>query len=476
MKRIIAIVCLTMATITNVMVQQSDIPVILTAGQSNADGRVPVAELPDYVHYDYCQWSYGSGDYLTATGDFMPFSPTVARKDLGDQWGFDAIVYYLLEQQWERPFYVIKQTMGGTAIDTTCIHSTNGWFWSVDAKEKSLLNAFCKQIDDCLKQLPANYDIKCLLWHQGESDMTAAERYHDNLQAVIAHIRQHLVKVTGRKKYASLPVICGTFAKGSRQGSPKVAEALYQLEREDRHFHVVDASNLSLQSDKLHFDARGAEELGQRVFDKMKGLTNNRNNMKSFKSTAWLLPPLGRRTLAHLQEPVLIIGTYDENGKPNAMNAAWGGQWDMNEIIISLGSHQTTDNLAVNPELTVAFATAETMVASDYVGIVSGRNTPDKMEKTGWSIEKAPNVNAPVFKEFPMTLECRVKQKIDESETGYYLVAEIVNILCDEKFLAEDGKPDVEKMELITFDPVHHTYIQLGKTIGHAFSDGKQLK
>jgi hypothetical protein len=51
-----------------------------------------------------------------------------------------------------------------------------------------------------------------------------------------------------------------------------------------------------------------------------------------------------------------------------------------------------------------------------------------------------------------------------------------VNILCDEKYLAEDGKPDVEKMELITFDPVHHTYIQLGKTVGKAFSDGKQLK
>ena len=161
--------------------------------------------------------------------------------------------------------------------------------------------------------------------------------------------------------------------------------------------------------------------------------------MKSFKSTAWLLP-----------QPVLIVGTYDKDGKPNAMNAAWGGQWDMHEIIISLGSHQTTDNLAENPDFTVAFATTETMVASDYVGIVSGRNTPDKMEKTGWGIEKAPNVNAPVFKEFP--------------------------ILCDEKYLAEDGKPDVEKMELITFDPVHHTYIQLGKTVGNAFSDGKQIK
>lgn len=186
--------------------------------------------------------------------------------------------------------------------------------------------------------------------------------------------------------------------------------------------------------------------------------------MKSFKSAAWLLP-----------QPVLIIGTYDKEGKPNAMNAAWGGQWDGHEIMISLGSHATTDNLAENPEFTVTFATAGTMVASDYVGIACGRKTPGKIAKTGWTAEKAPHVNAPVFKEFPITLECRVKQKIDESETGYYLVAEIVNILCDEKYLAEDGKPDVARMELITFDPIHLTYIQLGKTIGKAFSDGKQL-
>ena len=160
--------------------------------------------------------------------------------------------------------------------------------------------------------------------------------------------------------------------------------------------------------------------------------------MKSFGSKPWVLP-----------QPVLIIGTYDKDGKANAMNAAWGGQWDMHEIMISLGSHKTTDNLALNS---------------------------DKMERTGWTIEKAPNVNAPLFKELPMTLECKVKEKIDESETGYYLVAEIVNILCDEKYLAEDGQPDVELMNIITYDPVHHTYIQLGKTVGKAFADGKQLK
>ena len=187
--------------------------------------------------------------------------------------------------------------------------------------------------------------------------------------------------------------------------------------------------------------------------------------MKSFAPKPWVAP-----------QPVLIIGTYNEEGIANAMNAAWGGQWDTKEIVISMGKHATTDNLKRNGEFTVAFATKGTMVASDFVGIVSAKNDPKKMEKTGWHIEKATMVNAPVFTDFPMTLECRIKEKYDESETGYYLVAEIVNILVDEKFLAEDGNPDIEKMELIVFDPVHHGYIQLGNKVGHAFSDGKVLK
>ena len=115
------------------------------------------------------------------------------------------------------------------------------------------------------------------------------------------------------------------------------------------------------------------------------------------------------------------------------------------------------------------------MVAADFVGIVSAKNDADKMAKAGWKCEKSEHVNTPVFTDFPMTLECRIKEKIDESEEGYYIVAEIVNILVDENYLAEDGKPDMEKMELIVFDPIHHGYIELGKTIRKAFSDGKAL-
>ncbi len=187
--------------------------------------------------------------------------------------------------------------------------------------------------------------------------------------------------------------------------------------------------------------------------------------MKNFKPQAWLLP-----------QPVLIIGTYDSDGTPNAMNAAWSGQWDMKEIMISMGCHTTTENLKRCPDFTVAFSTDKTMIAADYVGIVSGKKCHDKIANTGWNAVKGEHVNAPIFDSFPMTMECRIKEKLYESESGFYIIAEIVNIVCDEKYLAEDGKPDVEKMNLITYDPVHHGYIALGKRIGTAFHDGALLK
>ena len=118
--------------------------------------------------------------------------------------------------------------------------------------------------------LPKRYDIKCLIWHQGESDQKAGDRYYDNLKAVIQHIRQHLYKVTGKKKYRRLPVICGTYAKDSRQCSQQVVDALYRLERDDKNFHVVDASDLPLLRDRLHFNAQGAQTLGQRIYEILK--------------------------------------------------------------------------------------------------------------------------------------------------------------------------------------------------------------
>lgn len=257
--------------------------VILTAGQSNTDGRVDNENLPDYIKrdgYRYCQWSFGSGVH-SGNGQFESFSPRIYNQNKPGRWAYDAVVYYLLEQQLQRPFYIIKESLGGTAIDTLC-QSNSNMHWSAahtylsrtaasDKGGLSLLKAFTENIGACidnhLSKLPEGYDIKAMLWHQGESDRTQADRYYDNLKAIIAYVRNYLVVRTGQQKYAHLPVICGTFAKGSKQGSEKVVEAMLRLQCEDPNFHVVDASDATLQKDQIHFDAAGAELLGKRMYD-----------------------------------------------------------------------------------------------------------------------------------------------------------------------------------------------------------------
>ena len=168
--------------------------------------------------------------------------------------------------------------------------------------------------------------------------------------------------------------------------------------------------------------------------------------------------------------PVLIIGTYDEKGNPDAMNAAWGSITDDHEISISLGSHQTTRNLECSGAFTVSIGTVQTVVACDYVGLVSAADEPDKFQKAGFHATKSTFVNAPLIDELPMTLECRVKSFIDG-----ILVGEIVNVSADERILT-DGKIDPKKLQPICYDTVHKTYLSLGEKVGNAYRDGLQLK
>ena len=178
---------------------------------------------------------------------------------------------------------------------------------------------------------------------------------------------------------------------------------------------------------------------------------------------------LGKK-LTFMPLPVLIIGTYDNKGMANAMNAAWGGQYDYNQIVISLSKHKTTDNLELNKEFTVSFATKKTEMISDYFGIVSGRKE-DKISKSKVHVTKAKYVNAPIIEEYPLTLECKVVSFDDG-----ILIGEVVNMNVDEEYLKEDGTLDVDKMELITFDSASNSYRVLGSIVGKAFSDGKLIK
>ena len=172
--------------------------------------------------------------------------------------------------------------------------------------------------------------------------------------------------------------------------------------------------------------------------------------------------------------PVFIIGTYNADGTPNAMNAAWGGISEETEITICVdNTHKTAENLLARKAFTVSMATAKMMVACDYVGIVSGNKEPEKFAKAGFHATQSPFVDAPLIDELPMALECEV---ISYDTETCRLVGRIVNVCADESVLGENGKVDVAKLQPITYDPMNHHYLVLGKKVGQAFHDGVALK
>lgn len=173
--------------------------------------------------------------------------------------------------------------------------------------------------------------------------------------------------------------------------------------------------------------------------------------------------------------PVLIIGTYNPNGTPNAMNAAWGGQIGSGQISLSLAtSHRTTDNIKLNKEFTIAFATAKQIEACDYVGIVSGNKLENKLEKCGFTVTKSDKVNAPVIDQLPVTIECKVIDLQEEfNETR--VVAEIVGLKADEDVIT-DGKVDLGKAGVVVYDTVGKCYRTVGDVVGGAWSVGRKFE
>lgn len=161
--------------------------------------------------------------------------------------------------------------------------------------------------------------------------------------------------------------------------------------------------------------------------------------------------------------PVLILGTYDKDGKANAMNAAWGGIYDYHQVYISLSPHKTTENLEITKAFTVSFATKNTAKIADYFGCVSGHDE-DKIKRTGVHVTKSEFVNAPIIEEFPLCLECEV----DSFEDGN-LIGTVKNVSIDENYLNDDDTIDVEKMEIISYDMTDQTYRVLGEKVCKAF-------
>lgn len=184
---------------------------------------------------------------------------------------------------------------------------------------------------------------------------------------------------------------------------------------------------------------------------------------KNFGAKPWTYP-----------QPVFMIATYAKDGTPDVMNAAWGGISDDTQLSMCISAgHKTTANILARGAFTVSMATADQVVACDYMGIASGNEVANKLEKAGWHTTRSEFVDAPLIDELPMAVECRLVSYDPES---CRLVGEIVNVSTDESVLDENGKIDPEKLSPITFDPVHNVYRKLGEKVGNAFRDGLALK
>ncbi len=183
---------------------------------------------------------------------------------------------------------------------------------------------------------------------------------------------------------------------------------------------------------------------------------------KNFEVKPWFLPM-----------PVLIIAAYDELGRPNAMNAAWGGMCGMDRVQLTISEgHKTTKNIKKSGAFTVSFGDAANVAACDYVGLVSGNTVSDKLQTAGFTTVKSQFVNAPLIEQLPLAFEC---QLVTTTETGS-LVGKIVNISVDERILGDDGRPDFTKFDPIVYNPILRTYHKMGEIAGHAYADGNKLK
>jgi peptidoglycan/xylan/chitin deacetylase (PgdA/CDA1 family) len=280
-KILIAVVILN----SQLSILNSQTRVIITAGQSNTDGRVSNKLLPDYIkklttdtvnfkdgEYKFCKISQNRRD-----GKFTPFFPKGRITD--GLWTYDAVTYYLLEQALQEDFYVVKYAVGGTSIQYPN-DSAKGRYWSanpdwlaktvsVEKGGKSLLLSFTDgidaAIDSVLSKLEGGYQIDAFLWHQGESDDSYAEKYYENLKAVIAYVRNHLTEKTG-KDYSRLPFIFGSIPHANRHYRERVEWAMQRITDEDPNAYLVDMSVGELQRDRTHFNEKSAEYLGKEMF------------------------------------------------------------------------------------------------------------------------------------------------------------------------------------------------------------------
>ncbi|MDA8089345.1 MAG: flavin reductase family protein [Nitrospiraceae bacterium] len=187
------------------------------------------------------------------------------------------------------------------------------------------------------------------------------------------------------------------------------------------------------------------------------------------------LKSLGAKVLFY-PTPVMIVGTYDREGRPNVMTAAWGGVCCSAPPSMAVSLRKVTysyGNLIERKAFTISIPGEQHMKEADYFGMVSGKNV-DKFKETGLTPVRSQVVDAPYVGEFPLILELRLLQTV---EIGLHtqFIGEIMDIKADVSVLSENGTtPDIEKIRPLIFTPESRFYYGVGRQLGKAFSIGKR--
>lgn len=184
---------------------------------------------------------------------------------------------------------------------------------------------------------------------------------------------------------------------------------------------------------------------------------------------------IGAKTIVY-PTPVFIVGTYDKDGRPNVMAAAWGGICCSNPPCVTISLRKATytyGNIMEQKCFTVNIPSEEHVKEADYFGIASGKDQ-DKFSATGFTPIKSDLINAPYVKEFSFALECKLLHTL---EIGLHtqFIGEILDIKADEAVLNEKSIPDIEIVKPILFAPESRKYYGIGKYLGKAFLIGKEI-
>ena len=184
---------------------------------------------------------------------------------------------------------------------------------------------------------------------------------------------------------------------------------------------------------------------------------------------------LGPKTLL-FPTPVLMVGSYDQAGKPNLMNAAWGGICCSEPPCVTVSirkARHSYDSIMSRKAFTVGITNEAYIAEADYVGIASGRNA-DKFAVAGLTPVRSEVVDAPYAAEFPVVLECRLLHTL---ELGIHtqFIGEIIDVKADQSILSEDGLPDILKLKPLVYDPAHKGYHTVGPLLAKAFNVGRKL-